>query len=249
MPSSSSANSLFQDLRAGKASLKIASRSSALAKAQVYECVDLLKKHYPALRFELITTTTKGDRDKKTSLRLVENSNFFTKDVDDLVSQGKCHIAIHSAKDLPAISNLPIVAITQSLHPADLLIYANRHEGYPPPSLNLRLGSSSIRRAETLKKLFPLGQVLDIRGTIEERLQQLEDGKYDAIVLAKAAALRLHLTFSCSQELPPPYHPLQGCLAITARYSLDLWTSFLSPLHNTYYSNLFLKKIVLNISN
>lgn len=231
MPSTS-CSKFFEDLREGRLPLKIASRDSNLAKAQVNECLQLLRTSYPKLQSLLIMTKTQGDRDKLTPLHTIENSDFFTYEVDTLVCQGSCHIAIHSAKDLPTPSPLPLVALTRCLHPADLLVYADHYTKEPFPS-NPRLGSSSIRRGEVLKQLFPLGQILNIRGTIEERLQQLHNNTYDAIVLAKAAALRLGLSFLYSELLPPPYHPLQGRLALTAYESIDLWRTFLSPIHDT----------------
>ncbi|ANH78187.1 hydroxymethylbilane synthase [Candidatus Chlamydia sanziniae] len=220
----------------GKRPVHIASRSSNLAKMQVYECLMLLRAWYPKLRFHLHTVKTEGDRDKKTSLRCVENTHFFTGDVDALVHKGICHFAVHSAKDLPRPSPLPIVALTRCLHPADLLIYGRHYHVHSLPHVLHRIGSSSIRRTEILKQHFPQAHIMDIRGTIEERLQQLKHGRYDAIVLAKAASLRLHLHRFHSIELPPPYHPLQGSLAITALTFLDSWKKFFAPLHKPTFS-------------
>ncbi|ACZ33024.1 porphobilinogen deaminase [Chlamydia pneumoniae LPCoLN] len=220
----------LSDFCQGKRPLRIASRNSNLAKAQVHECISLLRSWYPKLWFQLSTTETTGDRDKKIPLHLVENSYFFTDGVDALVHKGVCDLAIHSAKDLPETPSLPVVAITRCLHPADLLVYADHYVHEPLP-LRPRLGSSSLRRSAVLKQLFPQGQILDIRGTIEERLDQLHRGHYDAIVLAKAASLRLHLHHAYSIELPPPYHALQGSLAITAKDHAGKWKQLFTPIH------------------
>ncbi|AHK63019.1 hydroxymethylbilane synthase [Chlamydia avium] len=230
----------LSDFCLGRRPLRLASRKSALAKAQVHECVYLLRSWYPRLWIQDYTTDTQGDKDKNTPLHRVENSNFFTDAVDDLVIRGICHLGIHSAKDLPFPSTLPVVAITRSLDPADMLVYRKEYLKTPFPKYP-KLGSSSLRRNEILKTLFPQGKILDIRGTIEERLHQLESGKYDAIIVAKAALIRLHLTLPHAEELPPPYHPLQGCLGITASKNIASWKKFLSYIHspNQIFSSTF----------
>lgn len=207
----------------------IASRASNLAIAQVYECIHFLRSFYPRLWVKIKTVKTQGDYDKQTPLYRVENSDFFTKEVDALLHKGCCHIALHSAKDLPlCYDHRYLIAVTRSLHPADLLVYGSRfcHQRIPK---RLRLGCSSKRREKVLRDKFPYGEILDIRGTIEERLEQLENQKYDAIVVAKAAILRLHLRLPLVEELHPPYHPFQGCLAITAKENLQSWRDLFHP--------------------
>lgn len=235
----------LSDFCLGKRPLRLASRKSALAKAQVQECVYLLRSWYPKLWIQDYTVDTQGDEDKTTPLYCVENSNFFTDSVDDLVLRGICHLGIHSAKDLPSPPELPVVAITRSLDPADMLVYKEEYVKKPFPK-NPKLGSSSLRRSAMLKSIFPRGQILDIRGTIEERLYQLESGKYDAIIVAKAALLRLHITPPYVQKCPPPHHPLQGCLGITASKHIAAWKKFLSPIH---VPNPFLPQVGLLLEN
>lgn len=228
MPFNYCNDSFLLDFCTGNRPLKIASRSSSLAVAQVYECVHFLRSRYPRIRVQIITTKTKGDWDKHTSLSTVENTDFFIKEVDDCLDLG-CHIAVHSAKDLSF--NYPtknIIAISPSIHPADMLVYGSRFRWRPLPK-RLCIGCSSQRRAEMMQKRFPLGQIKEIRGTIEERLEQLEGGRFDAIIIAKAALLRLHLIASLYvEELPPPYHPRQGCLAVTAKRHRSSWLSLFS---------------------
>ncbi|WP_348663894.1 hydroxymethylbilane synthase [Chlamydia vaughanii] len=224
------ADPFLSDFCLGKRPLRIASRRSTLAKAQAHECIQLLRSWYPKLWVQIHTVNTRGDKDKKTPLRLVENAHFFTDAVDELVIRGSCHLAVHSAKDLPSPSKTPVIAITRGTDPADVLVYGERYMWKRFPD-NPILGSSSPRRSDILKAFFPRGKVVDIRGTIEERLEQLESGKYDAIIIAKAAILRLHLCLPYTRELPPPYHPLQGRLSITASKNIESWEKFLSPLN------------------
>ncbi|MEF9519832.1 hydroxymethylbilane synthase [Chlamydia crocodili] len=233
----------LSDFCVGRRPLRIASRRSTLAQAQVHECARLLHSWFPKLWIQIHAVNTRGDKDKITPLRLVENSQFFTDAVDKLVLRGHCHLAVHSAKDLPDPSTTSVVAITKGLDPSDLLIYGERYLWKRFPK-NPRLGSSSLRRGEMLKTLFPKGQILDIRGTIEERLEQLESGKYDAIVVAKAAIIRLHLKLPYTKVLPPPYHPLQGRLSITAAKNIEAWKKFLLPLNT---SNIAQDKLLISI--
>lgn len=223
-------DSFLSDFCLGKRPLRLASRKSALAQAQVRECVYLLRSWYPKIRIQSYTVDTQGDKDKNTPLHCVENTEFFTDTVDDLVLRGICHLGIHSAKDLPVPPKIPIVAITRSLDPADMLVYKEEYLHKPFPQYP-KLGSSSLRRSDILKTLFPQGKILDIRGTIEERLYQLESGNYDAIIIAKAALIRLQLHLPYTQELPPPYHPFQGCLGVTASKNIASWKIFFSRIH------------------
>lgn len=223
-------DSFLSDFCLGRHRLCIASRQSNLAKAQVYEFVRLLQAWYPRLRYQIYTVRTRGDEDKRTPLHTVENSDFFSDTVEELVLRGTCHLAVHSAKDLPTAPRTKIVATTHGRDPADLLVYGERYQWTLFPSQPV-LGSSSSRRNAILRSLFPQGRICTIRGTIEERLHKLESGEYDAIVVAKAAIQRLHLSPPYTQTLPPPHHHLQGRLSITAATNIASWKKFLSYLH------------------
>ncbi len=191
--------------------VKVASRASPLARAQVEEVYRELCHFHPNLHFEHTSVVARGDRDLSASLRDLEKSDFFTREIDALVSQKICDVAIHSAKDLPEPlpRGLNLVAMTKGVDPADMLIL-----GKPSPR---RVGSSSVRRDIAVKELFPDAVCLDIRGTIERRLALLDSGEYDAVVMAEAALIRLGLTWRRRIRLPcaPALH--QGRLAVVAR--------------------------------
>ena len=148
-------------------------------------------------------------------MRALDKTDFFTREVDSLVLAGVADIAIHSAKDLPdpLPPGLKCIAISKGVDSRDVLVLR------PGESLfeNARIGSSSDRRDTVVKSLFPNVICHDIRGTIESRLDQLFSGKYDGIVMAEAALIRLNLTHHNRIYLPGDTAPLQGKLAITAR--------------------------------
>lgn len=200
----------------GKKPLRLAGRKSPLSVIQISEIESTLKKIYPRMQFERILVETLGDLDKTTPLRLIKAENFFTNTVDRLISLKKCDVGIHSAKDLPQTlpSDLTLVAVTKSIASGDSLVYH--------PSLSLPLpkrliiGTSSANRYRTVKNLFPDCIVKDIRGNVNERLSRLYQKKFDGIVVADAALIRLKTDIKHKIPLPPPYAPLQGSLAIIA---------------------------------
>lgn len=193
--------------------IKVAARSSALSKAQVKEVQEAINRFSP-VEFDVQYLLSKGDLDKKTSLRALEKTDFFTKEIDALVLDGTCRIAIHSAKDLPEplTAGLNVVALTQGLDPRDALVL---REGEVLQK-GFVIATSSERREESVRELEKQLRFVDIRGTIEERLQVLMDRKVDGVVIAEAALIRLGLN-PTRLLLPGKAAPLQGRLAIVAR--------------------------------
>lgn len=204
--------------------IKVAARSSKLSQAQVKEVQQALP------HLELIPTlvATYGDLDKKTSLRSLNKTDFFTKEVDELVLNTTCDIAIHSAKDLPEPINplLTIIAITKGVDPSDVLVL-RPHESLPNNAL---IATSSERREEAVKKIKSDVRFVDVRGTIEERLEKLYQGHYDGVVIAEAALIRLNLTHLNRIRLKDSTTPLQGQLAIIALKDNLEMSALFSPL-------------------
>lgn len=196
----------------------VGARGSQLSQAQVLEVHQELSLHHPQIRFYPIWVTTQGDRDKTTSLRLLDKTDFFTREVDERQLKGEFRIAIHSAKDLPdpLAHGLKVVAITRGVDASDVIVY--NQEPFPERGV---IGTSSVRREETLLKQWPHARCIDIRGTIEERLAWLDAGKGDGVVMAKAALIRLGLSHRRHLQLSGETAPLQGRLAILARENDD----------------------------
>jgi hydroxymethylbilane synthase len=198
--------------------VRVGARASKLSQAQVQEAYEALKKEHPALEFIPTWVQTTGDKDLRTSLRTLEKTDFFTKEIDALLLQGAIDIAIHSAKDLPdpLPAGLCLAALLKGLDPSDSLVL---REGETLASLphGALIGTSSKRREEVLKQMRADFVCVDIRGAIEQRLKKLDQKKVDGVVVAECALLRLGLHKRNRIQLPGDTAPLQGQLAIVAR--------------------------------
>lgn len=201
-----------------KINIKVGARSSPLSKIQVQEVFEALKFHYPSIVFEPFFVESMGDKDRTTSLRTLEKTDFFTREIDALLLQNTCRIAIHSAKDLPdpLPKGLKIAALTEGKDSADVLVLAPGQEfdQLPPGAC---IATSSIRREEVVKSLREDLKFCDLRGTIHERLSLLEKGEVDGVVVAEAALIRLGLTHLNRFRLPGETTPYQGQLAVVCR--------------------------------
>lgn len=196
----------------------VGARSSPLSKAQCDEILQEIRQFHPHIAFETIWLETTGDKDLKTSLRTLEKTDFFTKEIDALQLSGGCRISIHSAKDLPEplANGLVLAALTRGVDPSDSIVL---REGETVESLPLKakIGTSSVRRETNIRDLRPDLVCVDVRGNIQARLALLDQGVVDGIVIAEAALIRLKLTSRNRIPLPGERAALQGQLAIIAR--------------------------------
>lgn len=209
--------------------LIVGARRSALSQAQVREVQHELHKHHPHILFKALLVDTYGDRDLQTSLRNLNKTDFFTKEVDAFLLSGDCRIAIHSAKDLPdpIHNDLAIVALTEGVDASDVLVL---REGETLESLpaGASIATSSLRREESVCFLRQDLTFKDIRGTIDQRLAILTKGDADGVVVAEAALIRLGLTHLNRIRLHGETAKFQGQLAIMAQKNdeemFDLFT-------------------------
>ena len=192
--------------------ITVGARGSKLSQAQVWEVHRELLEHHPHIKFKPNWITTMGDKDKKTSLRDLDKTDFFTREVDELQLKGEFRISIHSAKDLPdpLATGLKIIALTKGVDPSDVLIY---NQELPP---NAIIATSSHRREQNLREWKKGFRFADIRGTIEERLAILDRGEVDGVVMAEAALIRLGLMNRKRMPIPGDTAPMQGRLAVIA---------------------------------
>lgn len=202
-------------LLCAKSIIPVAARASRLSRVQVVEVLRAINIYYPHIHFTTSWVSTTGDRDLKTSLRLLDKTDFFTREIDEMLLGKECRIAIHSAKDLPdpLPAGLQIVAITKGVDASDSLVFRS-DKGLRNAEL---IGVSCARREESVRKILSQARFSDIRGTIESRLGQLERGYFDAVVIAEAALIRLGLTYLKRLTLEGPVAPWQGRLAVVAR--------------------------------
>lgn len=196
--------------------LNAGSRGSKLALVQVDEALALLAQKGIKLRVERKIYSTRGDQDKTVSLTSAPADDFFTDALDDALLAGDIDVAIHSAKDLPQEmrDGLMIFALTCSLDETDAFIGKTAFNRLPAGS---KIATSSILRQQQIKNLNPKLETIDIRGTIEERIQKMRDGHCDGLIVATAALKRLGLEKYIQNIMPWEAAPLQGQLAVVGR--------------------------------
>lgn len=195
--------------------IEIGARSSPLSRVQVTEVLDAMFIHHPTLQFNINYFTTVGDRDQLTSLRTLERTDFFTRDIDLWVLEKRGRVGIHSAKDLPhpLPHNLRLFSLTPGINPSDSLVLKNGLSLTTLP-IGARIATSSVRRESAVQELRSDLTFCDIRGTIEQRLSKLMTGEVDGVVIAEAALIRLKLTHLNRVQLPGPTVEGQGKLAV-----------------------------------
>jgi len=204
--------------------IRIATRKSALALWQAKHVADALRPLPQVTSVELVPLTTRGDEVLDRSLQKIGGKGLFMKELEVAMEAGDADIAVHSMKDVPA--DIPegfcIAAVLERANPADALVGKNLGE----LAQGARVGSSSLRRQAQLMALRPDIRVEPLRGSINTRLQKLEDGQYDAIILACAGLERLGLEahiseiFSPDQMLPAAAQGIIGIECLEDRTEL-----------------------------
>jgi hydroxymethylbilane synthase len=213
-------------------SIKVAARDSLLSQRQVAEVLKEMRSFFPQVVFDVLLLKTMGDVDQTRSLITLDKTDFFTREIDEVVLQGTCDVGIHSAKDLPdpMAHGLEVYAITQGVDPSDSLVLRDQAT---MASLRpyARIGISSLRRMEAVKALREDFIPVDIRGTIQTRLKLLEDRQIEALILAEAAIIRLGLHHLNRVMLQGKSAPMQGRLAIVGRKNHGMFQNLFSKLH------------------
>jgi len=202
--------------------LTVATRGGELATAQTQIIISALKKTYPHIKIKVRKITTKGDRDKRTALWNLKSSGFFTTQVENALLAGEADFAVHSFKDLPTQlrKELTITAVCKRQFAEDCLIANDSITSIDQLRKSAKIGTSSLRRAAQIKHLRPDLQPEPIRGNVTTRLRKLEEGKFDAIIVARAGIERLGLTEKISLCFEPEQFipaPAQGALIVQTR--------------------------------
>src|SRR3954452_14225999 len=182
--------------------LSIGSRGSQLALWQANHISSLLRARGYEVEIEIIHTT--GDKITDVALAKVGTKGMFTKEIEEALAAGRVDLAVHSLKDLP--TELPngfeIAAITERQDPRDA--FCSRHyRSFQELPQRARVGTSSLRRQAQLKAVRPDLDIYPLRGNVDTRLRKMEEGQYDAIILASAGLNRLGLTRWIREVLPP----------------------------------------------
>ncbi|HJV78785.1 MAG TPA: hydroxymethylbilane synthase [Paludibacter sp.] len=186
----------------------VATRPSLLAYTQTQQTVELLKAQNPDCEFEIVKISTHGDAVTDKPLTAFGGTGVFVKELENAILEGRADFAIHSLKDVPSIQpdGLVLAAFPTREDPRDVLLIKN---GLSIDELkdNCTIGTGSPRRIVQIAGLKPGATFTDLRGNIDTRLKKLDEGQYDAIVLAAAGLRRL------GKEIDPKaYLPVDTCI-------------------------------------
>ena len=214
--------------------LMIATRESALAMWQAEHIKARLAALYPASEVVLLGMTTEGDRVLDRSLADVGGKGLFIKELEVAMTEGRADLAVHSLKDIPMDmpDGFALPAITAREDPRDAFV-SNAFLYLAGMPGGARIGTSSLRREAQLRERDPLLKILPLRGNVNTRLRKLDEGEYDAIILAAAGLKRLGLAHRISAYLDPEDSlPAvgQGALAIECRADRPDLVASLAPL-------------------
>ena len=208
--------------------IRIATRRSKLAMVQTLWVKDELERNIPNLEVTIEAMATQGDKILDVALAKIGDKGLFTKELETQMLQDKADIAVHSLKDLP--TNLPdgltLGCITKREDPSDALVINKKNESYKLENLpsGSIVGTSSLRRLAQLKFNFPNLIFKDIRGNVITRLEKLDSGEFDCIILAAAGLKRLGFESRIHQLIPSEIslHAVgQGALGIECKSDND----------------------------
>jgi len=187
-----------------KSLIRIATRKSALAMWQAYYVKDLLEKHFPETTIELVPMSTQGDRILDTPLAKIGGKGLFIKELEVAMQEGRADLAVHSMKDVPVAfpEEFGLHCICERENPFDAFV-SNLHKHFDELPMGAVVGTSSLRRQAQIKAIRPDLVIKDLRGNVNTRLSKLDDGQYDAIILAAAGLIRLDMQHRIAHQLAP----------------------------------------------
>lgn len=247
-----------------KKTVKVGTRGSMLALAQTELVIKALKERFPQIDFQMVTMSTRGDRDTSRALLEFGGKAVFVEEFEEAILKGDIDIAVHSAKDMPMeiMEGLTISGTLPRACPQDVFIYKSGRSFDRNDSFVV--GTSSLRRQYQIRDMYPNAVCKNLRGNVGTRIQKLEDGEYDAIILAAAGLERLgiidgsagclevqkdKLTFrylSIESMLPAA---CQGIIAIETRTSGEVYDMVRAINDTEVYTQLTCERAVLNRLN
>jgi hydroxymethylbilane synthase len=201
--------------------LRIGTRASALALWQAREVAARIGAQPGAPLVELVHIRTAGDQQSEVPLWQTRGSAFFTREIDRALLDSEVDIAVHSLKDLPTQldAGLALAALLPRADARDALVSRSGAALAALPA-GARIGTSSLRRRAFIARLRPDAVLLELRGNVPTRIERLQRGDYDAIVLAAAGLTRLGLAQHVTEYLSPESFPpavSQGVIGVCAR--------------------------------
>ncbi len=216
--------------------IRIATRKSPLAMWQAEHVAAALRAAHPGLQVELLGMSTQGDKILDTPLAKIGGKGLFVKELEQGMLEGRADLAVHSMKDvpveLPAGLHLPVIMERED--PRDAFV-SSRYASLDELPEGARVGTSSLRRQCQLLELRPDLELLPLRGNVNTRLRKLDEGEYDAVILAAAGLIRLgfgdriRAFIEPEQSLPAIG---QGAIGIECRADDERVNELIAPLHH-----------------
>lgn len=230
--------------------VRIATRESALALWQAEFIKAELLKRNPQLTVELLGMTTRGDQILDSPLSKVGGKGLFVKELEAALIEDRADIAVHSMKDVPMEfpEGLGLSIVCEREDPRDAFV-CNDYKSVAELPKGSRVGTSSLRRQCQLRAQRPDLEILDLRGNVNTRLRKLDEGQYDAIILATAGLLRLNMEdriaqrMSVEDSLPAGG---QGSVGVETRSGDQRMEALLAPLHHPLTADFVTAERALN---
>ncbi|MDP6198385.1 MAG: hydroxymethylbilane synthase, partial [Porticoccaceae bacterium] len=230
--------------------IRIATRKSALALWQAEFVKAQLLVHHPELEVELVPMSTKGDKLLDTPLSKVGGKGLFVKELEVAMLEGRADIAVHSMKDVPMEfpEGLGLAVICEREDPLDAFV-SNDYQHIEQLPDGAVIGTSSLRRQSQIQASFPSLRIKELRGNVNTRLSKLDNGEYDAIILASAGLIRLEMSNRISSRLPSDLSlPAggQGAVGIECRTGDQTILDLLAPLNHVGTAHCVLAERAVN---
>jgi len=216
--------------------LRIGTRKSQLALWQAYFVKAELEKHHPGIQVELVEIISEGDKHLKTPLAKIGGKGLFLKELETGLLAGEVDIAVHSMKDvtvqLPDGLHIPVICERED--PRDAFV-SNTYASLDEMPDGAVVGTCSLRRKCQLAARYPKLKLVDLRGNVNTRLARLDNGDFDAIILASAGLIRLEFNDRIRQAIPTEVSlPAvgQGAVGIECRIEDERVNQLIAPLNH-----------------
>ena len=216
--------------------LVIASRESVLAMWQAKHIQSRLQQLYPHIEVSILGMTTQGDQILDKTLSKIGGKGLFVKELEQALLEGRAHLAVHSIKDVPMVlpEGFALAAITEREDSSDAFV-SNHYQSLAEMPAGAVVGTSSLRREAQVRARYPQLEVKPLRGNVQTRLRKLDEGQYDAIILASSGLKRLELEARIRAVLVPQESlPAagQGALGIETLADAIEVQALLAPLND-----------------
>jgi len=223
------------------ARIVIASRESRLALWQAKHIQARLAELYPQCQVEILGMTTRGDQILDRPLSQIGGKGLFIKELEVAMEDGCADLAVHSLKDVPMEmpDGFSLTAITARENPRDAFV-SNKYDSLDTLPDGAVVGTSSLRREAILRAKYPYLKIGPLRGNLDTRLRKLDEGQYDAIILAAAGLIRLGLkeriktVLTPEQSLPAPGQGALGIEILADRVDAETWIAPLRDAETTH---------------